>query len=435
MRRRDEKQSYPPVSSRTDRHAATDPSIMRDASGVRRTRSFPECPHEETFVAPQRLRSLMKHSALLDQARPPGKSIAADGCVVDLVSRQVAGVARVVVQATIDEAADRAALRAGLIATPAHSSPKFFYDAQGSSLFTAICELDEYYPTRTEARIFDIHGDAITRALPADSQWIDLGCGDGAKARGWLDRARVRRYVGVDIAEPWLRASLATLASERARGANTRDDTRAQSGPLSIVGVVTDFTRPFDLHAVLAEEPDMPPVFFYPGSSIGNFVHDDARAFLVSVREHIECHSRIGGKTSGRLLIGVDLVKDRAVLHAAYDDALGVTAAFNRNVLRVANNLLDADFDPGAFEHRAVFDEAASRIEMQLVAVHAQTVRIGSDARHFEKGEVIVTEYSHKYTVESFSDLLEAAGFATGERLRCWTDERNWFAVFVADPA
>ncbi len=381
----------------------------------------------------------MKTSALLDPARPPGKSIAADGRVVDLVSRQFAGLPRVVVQATIDEAADRAALRAGLIATPAHSAPKFFYDAQGSSLFTAICELDEYYPTRTEARIFDTHRDVIVRALPADSQWIDLGCGDGAKARGWLDRARVRRYVGVDIAEPWLRASLVTLASERARGANTRDDTRkntpAQSGPLAIVGVVTDFTRPFDLHAVLAEEPDMPPVFFYPGSSIGNFVHDDARAFLASVREHIERHSTVDGKTSGRLLIGVDLVKDRSVLHAAYDDALGVTAAFNRNVLRVANHLLDADFDPSAFEHRAVFDEAASRIEMQLVATHAQTVRIGSDARRFEEGEVIVTEYSHKYTVESFSDLLEAAGFATGERLQCWTDERDWFGVFVAEPA
>ena len=361
------------------------------------------------------------------------------GRVVDLASRKVSGLPRVVVQATIGEAAERAALRAGIIATPAHSSPKFFYDAQGSSLFTAICELDEYYPTRTEAQIFDTYREAITRALPADSQWIDLGCGDGAKSRGWLDVAHVRRYVGVDIAEPWLRASLAALASERARIANPRDDTRkstrAQSGALDIVGVVTDFTRPFELHAVLAEEPDMPPIFFYPGSSIGNFTHDEARAFLASVRAHIERHSRIHGTARGKLLIGVDLVKDRNVLHAAYDDALGVTAAFNRNVLRVANRLLDADFDPAAFAHRAVFDEVASRIEMQLISMRAQTVRIGSNARRFEDGEAIVTEYSHKYSIEGFTALLAAAGFATGDRLRCWTDERNWFGVFVAEPA
>ncbi len=365
--------------------------------------------------------------------------------MVDLVSR--ASAPRVIVQATIDEAADRTALRTGIIATPAHSSPKFFYDAQGSSLFTAICELDEYYPTRTEAQIFDTHREAITRALPADSQWIDLGCGDGAKSRGWLDVAHVCRYVGVDIAEPWLRHSLGALASARARLQNPRDETRndtrngtckstgAQSGALDIVGVVTDFARPFDLHAVLAEEPDMPPIFFYPGSSIGNFTHAEARAFLASVRAHIERHSRIHGTAHGKLLIGVDLVKDRDVLHAAYDDALGVTAAFNRNVLRVVNRLLDADFDPAAFAHRAVYDEDACRIEMQLVSMHAQTVRIGSDARRFEDGEAIVTEYSHKYSVEGFSVLLAAAGFATGDRLRCWTDECNWFGVFVAEPA
>ena len=381
----------------------------------------------------------VKTSALLhdldSDERHLGNAIEADDRVVDLLPRMSHSEPRILVQATIDEAADREGLRAGLLARPSSSSPKFFYDPQGSALYTAICELDEYYPTRTETWIFDTHREAIARALPADSQWIDLGCGDGTKARGWLDSVQVRRYVGVDIAEPWLRASLAALASERAR----RPHARAQGGALDIVGVVTDFTRPFDLHALLGDEPHMPPVFFYPGSSIGNFMYDDARAFLASVREHIERHPGANGKgtgkASGKLLIGVDLVKDRAVLHAAYDDALGVTAAFNRNVLRVANRLLDADFDPHTFEHRAVFDEDASRIEMQLVSKYAQTVRIGSDARRFEDGEVIVTEYSHKYTIESFSALLQAAGFATGERLQCWTDERDWFGVFVAEPA
>ena len=377
----------------------------------------------------------MKISAVLEESALLRDAPSVDQQVVDLVARKSIDRLRVVVQTTVAEAGDRAEFSAGLLATPARISPKFFYDEQGSALFTAICELDEYYPTRTEAAIFDDQRAAIARALPPHSQWIDLGCGDGAKARGWLDPAQVSRYVGVDIAEPWLRASLASLASKRASRAREREfgrgPDRAHESALEIVGVVTDFTRPFDLHALLAEQPDLPPVFFYPGSSIGNFAHDEARAFLASVREHIERHT----SGSGKLLIGVDLVKDRDVLRAAYDDALGVTAAFNRNVLRVANRLLDADFDPAAFEHRAVFDEIESRIEMQLVSAHAQTVRIGSDARCFADGEVIVTEYSHKYTIEGFSALLGASGFATGGRLRRWTDARGWFGVFAAEPA
>ncbi len=380
-----------------------------------------------------KISAVLEESAALHDAQYADHRV--DHRVVDLVARRPADSLRVLVQIAVSDADDRAEFSAGLLATPARTSPKFFYDEQGAALFTAICELDEYYPTRTEAAIFDDQRAAIARALPAHSQWIDLGCGDGAKARGWLDAAHVGRYVGVDIAEPWLRASLAALASERASHAHARefarDAARSHESALDIVGVVADFTRPFDLHALLAEEPDMPPIFFYPGSSIGNFTNNEARAFLASVREHIECHASTGGK----LLIGVDLVKDRDVLRAAYDDALGVTAAFNRNVLRVANRLLDADFDPAAFEHRAVFDEDASRIEMQLVSTRAQTVRIGSDARRFVNGEVIVTEYSHKYTIESFSALLGAAGFATGDRLRYWSDARGWFGVFAAEPA
>jgi uncharacterized SAM-dependent methyltransferase len=173
-------------------------------------------------------------------------------------------------------------------------------------------------------------------------------------------------------------------------------------------------------------------VFFYPGSSIGNFVRDDARAFLASVRDHIERHP---AGADGRLMIGIDLVKDRADLRAAYDDALGVTAAFNRNVLRVANRLLDADFDPSAFGHRVVYNETFGRIEMHLVALREQVVRIGDATRVFGVDEAIVTEYSHKYTVEGFSRLLESAGFAGGDRLRCWQDDHRRFGVFVAEPA
>ena len=336
---------------------------------------------------------------------------------------------RVLVRAAVDDAADRAAFRAGLLAKPATSSPKFFYDEQGSALFTAICSLDEYYPTRTEAGIFESQRAEIARRLPRRAQWIDLGCGDGMKARGWLEPTAAARYVGVDIADAWLRSALASLAATLAKEGG---GSRARGGrSIDVLGVVADFTRPFDLHDVLAETPDLPPVFFYPGSSIGNFVADDARAFLASVRDHIERHPARGGK----LMIGIDLVKDRATLEAAYDDALGVTSAFNRNVLRVANTLLDADFDPAAFEHRAVFDETFGRIEMRLVSRVDQTVRIGDTPCRFAAGETIVTEYSHKYTVDGFTALLQSAGFAVGLRLHCWSDPQDWFGVFVAEPA
>ena len=365
----------------------------------------------------------MTHPAFAADAR------ASDSRVLELPKRKLPAGSqsdvRIVVRAALDDAADRQALRDGLLAKPASTSPKFFYDPQGAALFTAICELDEYYPTRTEATIFERCRVDIAAALPRGAQWIDLGCGDGQKARGWLQPAGARRYVGVDIAEAWLRTAMQSLAATLARA-----DAPGTAG-IEVLGVVADFTRPFELYDILAERPAMPPVFFYPGSSIGNFTRDGARAFLVSIREHIEAHPAAGGK----LLIGIDLVKDRATLEAAYDDAIGVTAAFNRNVLRVANRQLDADFDPAAFAHRAVFDEGKGRIEMQLVSRVDQTVRIGPSAVRFLEGEVIVTEHSNKYTVEGFTTLLESAGFAGGDRLGCWRDPRGWFGVFAAEPA
>lgn len=298
-------------------------------------------------------------------------------------------------------------LRRGLFEPQAHISPKFFYDAQGCALYSAICELAEYYPTRTEAAIFERHRDAIARRLPREVQWIDLGCGDGAKSWPWLKPVAARRWVGVDISPQWLSLSLQG-------GAQRFSD-------VEFVGVATDFTRPLQLHHVLGQRPHWPRVFFYPGSSIGNFAPSDALELLRSVREHLG--------SDGRLLIGVDGLKDRAILEAAYDDAIGVTAAFNRNVLRVVNRELDACFDPRRFTHRAVFNREASRIEMQLVSQPAQDVRIGEAERRFERDEVIVTEYSYKYTRESFAALLREAGFGSAQH---WSDERGWFHVFVA---
>lgn len=311
-----------------------------------------------------------------------------------------------------DAAAERARLREGLLAAEASIEPKHFYDPAGCALFDAICRLPEYYLTRTEAAIFARHRTAIAGRLPAGGQWVDLGCGDGAKSRAWLEAAAARRFVGVDIARGSLEAALAGIAACRRR--------------IERVGVLTDLggmTWPLALGRLLAERPGWPPVFFYPGSSLGNFAPAAAHALLRSIR------GQVGG--DGALLIGVDLVKDRRLLEAAYDDAQGITAAFNRNVLRVANRRLGADFEPARFAHEATFNAGAGRIEMRLRATTAQTVRIDGGSRRFHAGEAILTEYSHKYTLTGFGDLLAGAGFG---RIEAWTDARGWYGVFLARP-
>lgn len=316
---------------------------------------------------------------------------------------------RIIVQAIEDDKARRAELKAGLLASPARIAPKFFYDPQGCALFDAICKLDEYYPTRTEQKIFDRYRAAIARHLPQSAQWIDLGCGDCAKSRPWLAAVAARRFVGVDIAQQWLRAALARLSAELPA--------------IECLGVVADFNAPLALQQVIAQMPDAAPVFFYPGSSIGNFPAPEALRLLTSIHDHLG--------EDGRLLIGVDLVKDIKIMQAAYDDALGVTAAFNRNVLRVANRLLRADFVPADFDHLAFFNADESRIEMYLQARQAQTVHIGDTPRTFAAGETILTEWSCKYTHDSFGALLNQAGFSEHH---FWTDERQGFGVFVAAP-
>jgi len=316
----------------------------------------------------------------------------------------------ITINALDNHAQQLAELKQGLLDHPASISPKFFYDPQGCALYGAICELAEYYPTRTETAIFEDYRQEIARHLPPGGQWVDLGCGDGAKARAWLEPAQATRYIGVDIASDCLAGTLAA--------------TGRQFPDISCLGVVTDFTQPFHIQALLNDAPGVAPIFFYPGSSIGNFSPEQALTLLQSIHGHL-------GR-DGRLLIGVDLLKDHATLHAAYDDALGVTAAFNRNVLRVVNRLLDAEFDPARFEHRAWFNSEHSRIEMHLEALATQSVRIGAVERLFQRGETIVTEYSYKYTPASFSELLGRAGFGS---TRCWTDRHAWFGVFVAGAA
>lgn len=299
-------------------------------------------------------------------------------------------------------------LLVGLMQPQACINPKYFYDDTGCELFTRICELEEYYLTRTEAAIFERSADDISSALVNHAQWIDLGCGDCSKSRRWLKHVTPARLIGVDIAGDFLQSCLADIAGEHPE--------------LECIGVVSDFTHRLDLGKLLAEDQSSPPLFFYPGSSIGNFARADALSLLRCIRRH--CGD------SGQLLIGIDLVKPRHILEAAYDDAEGVTAAFNLNVLQVANRLLHADFEPANFAHQAVYDPVQSRIEMRLVAQRSHSVQLQDAERRFEAGEHILTEYSHKYTTDDFSTLLAQAGFSCQH---LWTDPQQWFGVFLAE--
>ena len=305
-----------------------------------------------------------------------------------------------------DPAAERAALVDGLRRTPAAVPPKYFYDALGCALFAAICELPEYYPTRTERAIFATHRAAIAAAIGRGTQLVDLGAGDCRKAEAWLPVVAPARYVAVDFAGDEIARALARLAPE--------------FPAVEMLGIVADFTRGLDLRHDL---DDAPVTFFYPGSSIGNFAPADALAFLRDL--HLHC----AGREDSGLLIGVDTRKAKARLDAAYDDSLGVTAAFNRNVLHHVNRLLGTDFRPEAFAHVAFYDEAAGRIEMHLEARTAQTVRLPDAVRTFAAGERIHTENSYKNDPGAFAAMLQAAGF---DRVRCWQDDAGDFAVFHA---
>jgi L-histidine Nalpha-methyltransferase len=306
-----------------------------------------------------------------------------------------------------DHAAAREELIDGLNAQAAHTSPKFLYDALGSRLFEAITELDEYYPTRTEALIFQQHAAAMAKATGDIGTLVDLGAGNCAKAMGLMGTLKPQRYVAVDISVDFLQESLRTV--QRAHPT------------LDVMGVGQDFSKSLQLPADTLQGR---PVFFYPGSSIGNFTPVQALSFLTGVHEQARDQSGKGG-----LLIGVDLVKATELLQPAYDDALGVTAAFNLNVLLHLNRLIGSDFSPRDWQHVALFNTERSRIEMHLQARRALTVNWDSGTRRFEAGERLHTENSYKYTADGFAALLNAAGFKSSQR---WLDERGWFAVFWA---
>jgi len=295
-------------------------------------------------------------------------------------------------------------MAAGLLRDHASISPKFFYNRLGSTLFEAICSLPEYYLTRTESAIFDRHLNDMSRTIAPGGTLIDLGAGNCAKAERLFAHLHPDQYVPVDIS-----ASHLNDAAQRLR----------QRYPhIEVTPLGMDFSGQWQLPDQVRADHRL---FFYPGSSIGNFDPDAALAFLKQIRNQSDTH--------GGILIGADLVKESAVLNDAYNDSLGVTAAFNLNALLHINDLLGTDFDLTQWKHVAFFNQIKSRIEMHLEARMDLTVKWDNQHRHFIRGERIHTESSYKYTLPQLLNLLETAGFGCAHH---WTDDANWFAVVRA---
>src|SRR4051812_8032016 len=295
-----------------------------------------------------------------------------------------------------------AEMRACLASRPRRISPKWFYDERGSQLFDAICELPEYYPTRTELAILSQHAPEIAAQMGPRAEIVEFGAGSLRKVRLLLDAIREpARYLPIDISGEHLTRSAVELQ-------------RDYPG-LDVQPVVADYTQRLLL-------PAPPPgagkrVGFFPGSTIGNFTPDEAMHFFVVAGQVLR---------GGALLLGADLVKDPQVLHAAYNDAQGVTAAFNLNLLARANRELGTAFEPGRFFHSAFYNAPRRRIEMHLVSRERQQVAWGADRYEFDEGETLHTENSYKFTVDGLRALALRAGFRPGP---AWTDDDRLFSV------
>ena len=297
-------------------------------------------------------------------------------------------------------------LVAGLLATPAGVSPKYFYDARGSELFTDITSLPEYYPTRTEQHIMQTHGTAMAQQLGRVGTVIEWGAGNCAKACQLCALLAPERFVALDISVDCLEAGAQQL--------------QARCPAVEVQALAADLTADLALPIDLPMERRL---VFYPGSSIGNF--DPAQALLLLQR----MRAMLG--SDGALLIGIDLVKPVEVLEAAYTDAAGVTAAFNLNLLRHVNRLIGSNFDECDWAHHAFFNHQRSRIEMHLKALRDVVVHWPGHTRSFAQGETLHTENSYKFGLESFTQTLAQAGFS---KVQPWTDERGWYAVVLARP-
>jgi dimethylhistidine N-methyltransferase len=303
-----------------------------------------------------------------------------------------------------ENTAAQAELAAGLARPQAMISPKYFYDPLGSKLFEAICQLDEYYPTRTEAGIFADHAAEIARTVGQGCTLIDLGAGNCEKAASLFGVLQPAAYVPIDISVSFLKSSVENL--------------RQKHPGIAMHPLGMDFSESLNLPETLRRRSRK--LFFYPGSSLGNFSPLAAAQFLQRLRAH-----------DAALLIGIDTTKSEAILHAAYDDALGVTAAFNLNVLSHVNRILASDFNIGDWSHVALFNAAQSRVEMHLQARNDVTVSWPGGGRHFAAGERIHTENSYKYSPASMCELLREAGFGDVSQ---WRDAGGQFLVCHARP-
>lgn len=281
--------------------------------------------------------------------------------------------------------------------------PKYFYDARGSELFEAICDLPEYYPTRTELAMMQASAPDMARRLGPECLLIEYGAGSGRKTRVLIEALAPAAYVAIDISRTALQQCAAELAAAYPR--------------VKVAAVCADYSRPLSLPVIAGIAPRR-RVIYFPGSTIGNFTRPDAQAFLRHARE-------LAG-AGGAMLVGVDLKKDPARLHAAYNDAQGVTAAFNLNLLTRINRELGGDFDMAAFEHHAYYDVTEGRIEMHLRSLREQRVHVAGSEFTFARGETIHTENSCKYSVDEFQQLAHGAGF-TPEH--CWCDAQKLFSV------
>lgn len=296
----------------------------------------------------------------------------------------------------------------GLRRQPKELSPVWFYDERGSTLFDRICELPEYYITRTELAIMREYAAEMAQHIGKGATVIEPGSGTSTKVRLLLDHLEEpAAYVPIDISREHLLEAAEVMARDYPS--------------MRVIPVCADFSQSFALPASVANAHNR--LVYFPGSTLGNFDPDPARNLLSHMRQ-------IAGP-DGAVLIGIDLQKDPRVLERAYDDSAGVTAEFNLNALRHINRELGANFDLGAFEHRAVWVPAQSRIEMHLVSKRDQTVRLGSEEIRIARGEFICTEHCHKYTLESFAALATRAGLSVAQ---VWMDPDRLFSVQLLRP-
>lgn len=290
----------------------------------------------------------------------------------------------------------------GLSLSPKRLPCKLFYDEKGSALFDKICNLDEYYPTRTELKIMEDNIEEMSSLLGEGTLLIELGSGSSIKIRLLLDNIPgLAGYVPIDISATHLIQS--------------SNELKELYPHIDIFPLAADYTKEFKLPEI--GKPYDHKAVYYPGSTIGNFTPSKAKSFLDRI-------AKICGPNGG-VIIGVDLWKNKKTLKAAYNDKYGVTAAFNLNILEHLNNILNSDFDLNKFHHLAFFNDKESRIEMHLTSKDYQKVHLNDSTIYFEKDESILTEYSYKYTPKSFAELVSD----NFEVRRFWTDENKLFSI------